>query len=213
MAPRHASINHPISPSISENESETESNYGSDTYVSMSSSSVRSSEMAYQPSSQSDPGRFEPYFTSGGSDPGRSEAYFTSGGSEMSGTSLDITRSNSPPPLYSEIERDNEVPFDFTDVPDAGIIHVNPVMPGVGGGDSAVNFDAAAVLARTRELEGELQRLRSTMTCRLCKLNPIGATFCPCGHTVCCFQCAQRLRACWECDQTVTSVQRMLLTH
>ena len=151
------------------------------------------------------------------------DLYITSGDSECSGASY---RVSSPPPLYREVDEEHTVPLNFDstgnttttggeDVPNSASIRlVSPIIPVQGGSDTTVfNFDAAAVLTRTRELEGELQRLRTAMTCRLCKRNPIGATFCPCGHTVCCYQCAQSMGTCWECDVTITSVQRMLLTR
>lgn len=159
------------------------------------------------------------------------ELYITSGDSECSGASY---RVSSPPPLYREVDEEHTVPLNFDtnstttgstttgstsgggeEAPNSASIRlVSPIIPVQGGTDTTVfNFDAAAVLTRTRELEGELQRLRTAMTCRLCKRNPIGATFCPCGHTVCCFQCAQRMSTCWECDVSITSVQRMVLTR
>ena len=158
-----------------------------------------------------------------------SDLYIMSGDSEGSGASY---RVSSPPPLYREFDEEHTVPINFDTTTDnsmtrdeedeptsprcmdspnsASITLVSPIIP-MSGSES--NFDAAAVLTRTRELEGELQRLRTAMTCRLCKQNPIGATFCPCGHTVCCFQCAQRMGTCWECDMAITSVQRMVLTR
>ena len=144
---------------------------------------------------------------------GLSEAYITSEDSVTSRGSGDL---NSPPPGYSEVDPDHHcTPLGFTPHSDS-VSLASPTSTAGGGvlpisGESIFSFDATSVLTRTRELEGELQRLRSAMTCRLCKQNPIGATFCPCGHTVCCFSCAQRLRTCWECDVLVHSVQRMLL--
>ena len=141
-------------------------------------------------------------------------SYITSGESDISTGSVRI---NSPPPIYSEVDPEHSVPLSFTDMaPNSGGMRlVSPVIPIASDSESGAvfDFDANAVLTRTRELEGELQRLRTAMTCRLCKQNPIGATFCPCGHTVCCHSCAQRLRTCWECNETVSSVQRMLLTR
>lgn len=144
-----------------------------------------------------------------------SDTYITSGESAASGASMTHSTLNSPPPGYTEVDPDqHSTPLPFTDFPHSeGHSMVSP-----GGsttlpisGEGVFSFDATCVLNRTRELEGELQRLRSAMTCRLCRQNPIGATFCPCGHTVCCYPCAQRLRTCWECDVLVHSVQRMLL--
>ena len=153
-----------------------------------------------------------------------SELYMTSLDSECSGASY---RVNSPPPLYREVDEEHSVPLNFDSLPpsegmvgsgipnSAAISLVSPIIPiaSSDSGSAVFDFDAAAVLSRTQELEGELQRLRAAMTCRDCKQNPIGATFCPCGHTVCCYQCAQTMHRCWECNEPVTSVQRMLLTR
>ena len=157
--------------------------------------------------------RFGPAYTqhstTSPSSQGLSEVYTTSEGSVASRGSGDL---NSPPPGYSEVDPDqHSTPPAFTPHSD-GLSLASPSSGTLPiSGESVFSFDATSVLTRTRELEGELQRLRSAMTCRLCKQNPIGATFCPCGHTVCCFSCAQRLRTCWECDGLVHSVQRMLL--
>lgn len=216
---------------------------GSECYVTMSSRDRSAADATYLPSTQSDPGTtgrsrgsYRPSMPSMGgiSNPptplaasdtssAPSDTYITSVDSECSGASY---RVNSPPPIYREVDEEHSVPINFdtltpgggsdTNAPNSAAISlVSPIIPIAGSepGSAVFNFDAAAVLTRTQELEGELQRLRAAMTCRLCKQNPIGATFCPCGHTVCCYQCAQRMHSCWECDETVTSVQRMLLTR
>ena len=224
-----ASFNPYLSPSISEAGSDGEDNLyqgGSECYVTMSSRS----EATYLPSTQSDPGTMgrgcrpqsntssNPPLPASDTSGAPSDMYITSVDSECSGASY---RVNSPPPLYREVDEEHSVPINFdnisseNDVNAAAISLISPIipMPTSDSSNTVFDFDAAAVLTRTRELEGELQRLRTAMTCRLCKQNPIGATFCPCGHTVCCYQCAQRMHSCWECDETVTSVQRMLLTR
>ena len=212
---------------------------GSECYVTMSSCS----DSIYVPSTHSDPGSsgtlerrtYRPHHISSGpaippsSTPGHSsEMYITSGDSECSGASY---RVSSPPPLYQEVDEAHTVPITFNTTENTistgtGVMPTSPdpadgpnsasirlVSPVVPLPETESNFNTSAVLTRTRELEGELQRLRTAMTCRLCKQNPIGATFCPCGHTVCCYQCAQRMGTCWECDATITSVQKILLTR
>lgn len=224
-----ASFNPYLSPSISENGTDTEDDSlyasgDSDCYVSMSTRS----DPSYIFSSRSDPGshRILPDLTGNRErrgqsmgqtvrpDPPGAEMYMTSGDSDISTGS---GRINSPPPLYSEVDPENatSLEYGYGSGGENGMSFVSPIIPIEGEAETGevVDFDANAVLTRTRELEGELQRLRTAMTCRLCKQNPIGATFCPCGHTVCCYTCAQRLRACWECDQPVNSVQKMLLTR
>ena len=205
-----ASFDPYISPSISETGSDDDyMGGGSDSYVTMS----QRSERLYIPSTGSEPSRSSARSLSRSDRSDVSSiSYITSGDSECSASSFDHQRINSPPPLYSEIDPERAGPLQFTSTPTSGLMAISPIIPLEGNG-AVFDFDAASVLARTRELEGELHRLRSAMTCRLCKENPIGATFCPCGHTVCCYSCAQRLSACWECDQSVQSVQRMLLTR
>lgn len=76
---------------------------------------------------------------------------------------------------------------------------------------SSARLDASAVLSRTQQLEEELCKLKDLMTCRVCRENPISATFCPCGHTVCCSACAVRYQHCIQCSSQVENVQRVLL--
>ena len=145
-----------------------------------------------------------------------SDTYVNSGASEVSSTSLE-NRIPSPPPVYSEVDPNSEVPSPpprpfpahsnhFTI---SGVLNPHQV---TGTHDGVFNFETQErVLARTRELESELNRLRSAMTCRMCRNNPIGATFCPCGHTVCCLSCAHKLKQCWECDRTIDTVQKIVL--
>ena len=157
--------------------------------------------------------RLGPGYTPGSlSSQALSDSYVMSGDSVASGVSSEHSDLNSPPPVYSEVDPES-TPLTFANSPHSNS-HSLTTSPSAAfpiSGEGVFSFDTTSVLTRTRELEGELQRLRSAMTCRLCKQNPIGATFCPCGHTVCCFSCAQRLRTCWECDVLVHSVQRMLL--
>jgi E3 ubiquitin-protein ligase MYLIP len=76
------------------------------------------------------------------------------------------------------------------------------------------NFSVANVLTRARELEEELQKIKQLMTCHVCRVNPVSATFCPCGHTICCLQCAEQLQQlqCMQCSTQIQSIQRILLS-
>ena len=137
-----------------------------------------------------------------------SDTYITSEGSECSGTSMaSMDHRASPPPIYTEIDLDHSTSAETNGVPNSAMIsfssptHQNQGTP----------IDAAAVLSRAQQLESELHRLRNAMTCRLCRDKPIGAMFSPCGHTVCCYDCAQRTRECSECHRQVDTIQRVLL--
>lgn len=210
-----SSFNPYLSPSISEASDLEEQDLvyqsaGSDCVTMTTRRTTAAADRMYIPSTRSDPGTS----SGGGSNPQSrmpTELYITSGDSECSAASFDNQRINSPPPLYCEVDPEHTAPLAFSEnSPPDHAHHVSPIIP-LPNGSTVFNFDAAAVLVRTRELEGELQRLRTAMTCRLCKENPIGATFCPCGHTVCCFECARSLRNCWECEVLVHSIQRMIL--
>lgn len=72
-------------------------------------------------------------------------------------------------------------------------------------------LDASAVLSRAQQLEEELCKIKNLMTCRVCRESPVGATFCPCGHTVCCVVCATQYQHCIQCSSKVENVQRVLL--
>lgn len=53
-----------------------------------------------------------------------------------------------------------------------------------------------------RLLQERLQRLQEALLCALCCEEEINASFCPCGHTVCCQGCATQLqvKACFSVD-------------
>lgn len=47
---------------------------------------------------------------------------------------------------------------------------------------------------QNRLLQEKLQKLREAFLCMLCCEEEIDAAFCPCGHTVCCQNCAAQLQ-------------------
>ena len=211
----------PFDPYASSVDSESTYNSGaeSDTYVCMRStgSYMRNGSDLYAPGGSDYSRNGSDTYAHGGSDtytPGGSETYINSGTSDVSCSSMD--RAPSPPPSYSEVDPNSEVPS-----PPPRPFTLNPTsftMTGIlqSGADHSTehhifNFDTQDVLSRTRELENELQRLKSAMTCRVCRTQPLGATFCPCGHTICCYSCATRLRQCWQCDLPIDNVQKMVL--
>lgn len=101
----------------------------------------------------------------------------------------------SPPPDYSEIDDS------FQSSGDSNLLQ-----------PSRYSVDPAAIISRTRALEMELQRLKEAMMCRVCKSNPVGVTFYPCGHTLCCIDCSMDRSQCLQCNMPITTTQRVLLT-
>jgi len=53
------------------------------------------------------------------------------------------------------------------------------------------------------DLEQENQRLKEARICRICMDKEISVVFLPCGHLICCVQCAPSLRDCPLCRQSI----------
>ncbi|XP_063041584.1 E3 ubiquitin-protein ligase MYLIP-A-like [Engraulis encrasicolus] len=62
-----------------------------------------------------------------------------------------------------------------------------------------------------RELQERLRRLKEALLCMLCCERQIDAAFCPCGHIVCCQDCAARLELCPVCRSEVEHIQHVYL--
>ncbi|XP_051573833.1 E3 ubiquitin-protein ligase MYLIP-B-like isoform X2 [Myxocyprinus asiaticus] len=63
----------------------------------------------------------------------------------------------------------------------------------------------------THILRERLQRLKEALTCALCCEKEINAAFCPCGHILCCYNCASQLQLCPVCRSEVNRVQHVYL--
>lgn len=64
---------------------------------------------------------------------------------------------------------------------------------------------------QSRFLQEKLQKLREALLCMLCCEEEIDAAFCPCGHMVCCQNCAEQLQSCPVCRSEVEHVQHVYL--
>ncbi|CAB1321290.1 unnamed protein product [Coregonus sp. 'balchen'] len=64
---------------------------------------------------------------------------------------------------------------------------------------------------RSRVLEEKLQQLQDALLCILCCEEQMDAAFCPCGHMVCCHNCAAQLEVCPVCRSEVDHVQHVYL--
>ncbi|XP_055770825.1 E3 ubiquitin-protein ligase MYLIP-A-like [Salvelinus fontinalis] len=76
--------------------------------------------------------------------------------------------------------------------------------PGVGEG-------GCEGCQRGRVLEEKLQQLQDALLCMLCCEEEMDAAFCPCGHMVCCHNCAVQLEVCPVCRSEVDHVQHIYL--
>merc|ERR1711860_354736 len=53
------------------------------------------------------------------------------------------------------------------------------------------------------DLEQENRRLKEARICKICMDQEIGVVFLPCGHLICCVQCAPSLKDCPLCRQPI----------
>ncbi|KAL7059859.1 hypothetical protein AAHC03_013864 [Spirometra sp. Aus1] len=51
--------------------------------------------------------------------------------------------------------------------------------------------------------EAVQEQLREALICRVCMDNPINCVFFPCGHTICCKECADRVDQCPVCRKSI----------
>ena len=49
----------------------------------------------------------------------------------------------------------------------------------------------------------EYEEQKERLTCRICTENPVAVAFLPCGHLVCCIDCAPAMRKCPICHELV----------
>ena len=61
-------------------------------------------------------------------------------------------------------------------------------------------------------LEYETQRLRDSRLCKQCKSNEVNVVFLPCGHLICCDQCAVMIKKCLMCQTTVANTVKTYLS-
>ena len=61
----------------------------------------------------------------------------------------------------------------------------------------------ASIPKHDDDLESENRMLKEQRTCKICMDKEIGVVFLPCGHLICCVQCAPALKDCPLCRQPI----------
>ncbi|XP_072045586.1 LOW QUALITY PROTEIN: E3 ubiquitin-protein ligase MYLIP-like [Amphiura filiformis] len=61
-------------------------------------------------------------------------------------------------------------------------------------------------------LQDQLSSMRDSRLCQVCLEREMGTVFCPCGHMICCEQCAQECVKCPICRAEVSYVQRVFFS-
>lgn len=59
--------------------------------------------------------------------------------------------------------------------------------------------------------KNQLQKIQEGFVCRVCMDKEISTTLCPCGHMVCCSECADRLDECPVCRTSINKIQPVFL--
>ncbi|XP_022341160.2 E3 ubiquitin-protein ligase MYLIP-like [Crassostrea virginica] len=62
-----------------------------------------------------------------------------------------------------------------------------------------------------QEYKSQLQKIQECFVCRVCMDKEISTTLCPCGHMVCCTDCASRLEECPVCRTGINKIQPVFL--
>ena len=65
------------------------------------------------------------------------------------------------------------------------------------------SLHGGAIRNEENDLESENRRLKEQRTCKICMDKEIGVVFLPCGHLICCVQCAPALKDCPLCRQPI----------
>ncbi|KAJ8354346.1 hypothetical protein SKAU_G00219130 [Synaphobranchus kaupii] len=64
---------------------------------------------------------------------------------------------------------------------------------------------------QSQDLQEKLQSLKEALLCMLCCEEQIDSAFCPCGHMVCCQNCAAQLQSCPVCRSEIDHIQHVYL--
>ena len=64
----------------------------------------------------------------------------------------------------------------------------------------------------TESLEVEIARMKEQRTCKVCMDNEVGVVFLPCGHLICCVNCAPSLKDCAVCRTPIQGTVRTFMS-
>ena len=56
------------------------------------------------------------------------------------------------------------------------------------------------------KMECDINRMKETLTCKVCLTNDVHVLFLPCGHFICCQACSTRLRNCVLCRALIRGI-------
>lgn len=76
-----------------------------------------------------------------------------------------------------------------------------------------LSLDANFKNLSLEELRETVGNLLENKVCQVCMDNEVSTAFCPCGHVVCCLDCASLCRECPLCRTQITYAQRVFFSN
>jgi len=76
-----------------------------------------------------------------------------------------------------------------------------------------ISADANVKQLSLEELRETVENLLENKVCQVCMDSEVSTAFCPCGHVVCCVDCATLCRECPLCRMQITYAQRVFFSN
>ena len=99
-------------------------------------------------------------------------------------------------------EIDSEDQNDFYHEPSAANLRSKTILP------NKCNIQDLSI----EELHDIVRSLKESRTCQVCMDAEVSTAFCPCGHVMCCVQCAVLCKECPLCRAQITYAQRVFFS-
>ena len=72
------------------------------------------------------------------------------------------------------------------------------------------NLDQNSKLeGKIQDLEGKIQKIEESRLCKICLDREVSQIFLPCGHTICCKECAMGIQICPICRENIQKSQKI----
>ncbi|XP_060066200.1 E3 ubiquitin-protein ligase MYLIP-like [Ylistrum balloti] len=86
-----------------------------------------------------------------------------------------------------------------------------PMTPSVSQEDISQDDKENSEQHQVQMLKEKLETIKDSFVCKVCMDNGISTVLCPCGHMVCCNDCAAQLAECPLCRTSIQTVQNVFL--
>lgn len=75
--------------------------------------------------------------------------------------------------------------------------------------DMETTCDREEISDHCEDYKSQLKKIQESFICRVCMDKEISTALCPCGHMICCKQCAERLDECPVCRTAINTIQNV----